>query len=520
MKMKLLLVLILPFFITLRGMNPGLEELGEGKDKSSYQINQDFIKKISAHVSDVEDTNNHNQQESFPFITMDGHGVSLSYKELELCKALHDIVAHNHDENLQDNAPLLLPTITHDVFKQLRCCLQFLIAGKESELKKYLEQCDIHTVAEITKAADFVHCQPLINNCLDYITNHLVKTSKRQSFRATQELLQELKLNNELLYELAKKTISEQPITNIAYHITKPSSQSVIDGKKTAQFNPEGTMLASCSTDFMDFDDTIQLQDIQTGQRLHILKGHTSSVHTRSLQFNQKGTLLASCSNDKTIRLWDMQTGQCSRILEGHTDYVTSVQFNSEGTLLASYSNDNTIRLWDIQTGQCLHTLKGQNGETRYTSLINSVKFNPEGTMLASCCDDHTIRLWDIQTGRCVHTLRGTHFIWDIKDSFFIRRNFRTYIMNIIDEELNAALNNCFSALLFASIAQWCSITTQQPVALESQLLEKLPRFLQKRLLEKGIIKEITSQTWFGTLTKTLNAFNVFCSSTRNTAPE
>ena len=103
----------------------------------------------------------------------------------------------------------------------------------------------------------------------------------------------------------------------------------------------------------------------------------TPAVSPRSPSALTASTL-ASGSDDNTVRLWDVQTGEQLRTLEGHTDGVTSVAFSPDGNTLASGSDDNTVRLWDVQTGEQLRTLEGHTGS------VNSVAFSPDGSTLAS----------------------------------------------------------------------------------------------------------------------------------------
>jgi WD40 repeat protein len=56
------------------------------------------------------------------------------------------------------------------------------------------------------------------------------------------------------------------------------------------------------------------------------------------------------------VRLWDVETGECVRILTGHTGLVWSVAWHPDGYRLISGSEDETIKLWDVKTGECLRT--------------------------------------------------------------------------------------------------------------------------------------------------------------------
>jgi WD40 repeat protein len=73
------------------------------------------------------------------------------------------------------------------------------------------------------------------------------------------------------------------------------------------------------------------------------------------LQFDKNKIM--SGSNDRTIKLWDVNTGQCLHTLKGHTDWVRCLKFDD--SKMASGGFDETIKLWDMHTGKCLTTLKG-----------------------------------------------------------------------------------------------------------------------------------------------------------------
>jgi WD40 repeat protein len=154
-------------------------------------------------------------------------------------------------------------------------------------------------------------------------------------------------------------------------------------------------------------DQTIKLWDVQTGQCLKVLEGHTGWVW--SISFSPDGQTLASGSLDYTVRLWDVSTGQCSRELNGHTGWVWSVSFSPDGQTLASSSDDRTVRLWNVQNGECLKVLKGHDKGIWGTS------FSPDGQTLATSSEDKTVKVWNINTEICTKTLEGhSDGVWSV----------------------------------------------------------------------------------------------------------
>jgi hypothetical protein len=114
------------------------------------------------------------------------------------------------------------------------------------------------------------------------------------------------------------------------------------------------------------------------------------------------GRRAVSGSDDKTLRVWDLESGQCLRTLTGHTAGVTSVSVTPDGRRAVSGSRDKTLRVWDLESGQCLRTLQGHSDD------VNSVSVTPDGRRAVSGSRDKTLRVWDLESGECLAVFQSS----------------------------------------------------------------------------------------------------------------
>lgn len=141
-------------------------------------------------------------------------------------------------------------------------------------------------------------------------------------------------------------------------------------------------------------DRDVRVWDLQTGQAVHMLRGHTSTVRCLKMC----GPHIAiSGSRDTTLRVWDIKKGICRHVLVGHQASVRCLEIY--GDIVVSGSYDTTARIWSISEGRCLRTLQG------HFSQIYAVAF--DGRRVATGSLDTSVRVWDPRDGRCLAQLQG-----------------------------------------------------------------------------------------------------------------
>jgi hypothetical protein len=106
------------------------------------------------------------------------------------------------------------------------------------------------------------------------------------------------------------------------------------------------------------------------------------------------GRRAVSGSDDETLRAWDLETGQTLTTLQGHTNWVSAVAITPDDRRAVSGSWDKTLRVWDLETGQTLTTLQG------HTDSVSAVAITPDGRRAVSGSVDNTLRIWDLRDGK------------------------------------------------------------------------------------------------------------------------
>eukprot|EP00178_Gracilaria_changii_P001467 TRINITY_DN11_c1_g1_i1.p1 TRINITY_DN11_c1_g1~~TRINITY_DN11_c1_g1_i1.p1 ORF type:complete len:813 (+),score=122.04 TRINITY_DN11_c1_g1_i1:4688-7126(+) len=135
-------------------------------------------------------------------------------------------------------------------------------------------------------------------------------------------------------------------------------------------------------------DTSVVLWNLEQKVPNLVLKGHTHFVNALTFVGTNR---LVSASGDKTLRVWDVESGECIHTLNGHTASVCSVASVTDANTIVSASWDMTARVWSIDTGECLRVLRGH--EAAVWAATQTVR----GTFV-SVGADKRVRLWPGQT--------------------------------------------------------------------------------------------------------------------------
>jgi WD40 repeat protein len=66
-----------------------------------------------------------------------------------------------------------------------------------------------------------------------------------------------------------------------------------------------------------------------------------------------------SGSGDKTLKVWDLESGEELITLLGHTASVRAVAVTGDGRRAVSGSDDETLKVWDLESGKVVATFSG-----------------------------------------------------------------------------------------------------------------------------------------------------------------
>ena len=146
----------------------------------------------------------------------------------------------------------------------------------------------------------------------------------------------------------------------------------------------------------------MNILDIDSGQILHALRGHTKAIKCLQVTSLESYSipLAISGSLDKTLKIWDVKCGSCIQTLNGHSDGVWCMAVLGKRHIVSG-SKDDYLKVWDLNTGNCLHTLEG------HSSWVSCVTTFGEDVVVSGS-NDKNLKVWQLKEAKFPHLDR--HF--------------------------------------------------------------------------------------------------------------
>ncbi|XP_066567519.1 DNA excision repair protein ERCC-8 [Amia ocellicauda] len=176
---------------------------------------------------------------------------------------------------------------------------------------------------------------------------------------------------------------------------------------ETVQWYPHDTGMFISSS----FDKTLKVWDTEslTPAEVFNFEGTVYCHHMSPIA--RKHSLIAVGTKDPKVQLCDLKSGSRIHILQGHRGEVLSVKWSTRYEhILATASTDSQVRLWDVRKASgSLFTLDQHNGEkskaaseaanTAHNGRVNGLCFSCDGLYLLTIGTDDRMRLWNSASG-------------------------------------------------------------------------------------------------------------------------
>lgn len=163
------------------------------------------------------------------------------------------------------------------------------------------------------------------------------------------------------------------------------------------EFDTTGQRLAASGD-----DGRVTIIDVQSGQLLHTLDGHTSSLSSVAWSPTDPNLVLTA-EADGDLVLWDLALAPDQpkdpyevplRRVVASEGRVWSGQFDPRGRTMLSASDDGRLRIWALD-GSPLRSA----AELNLTTTVYAADFSPDGRYIALSTQDGLVRLVSTTTG-------------------------------------------------------------------------------------------------------------------------
>jgi len=150
-------------------------------------------------------------------------------------------------------------------------------------------------------------------------------------------------------------------------------------------FAPNSNLFAYVSS-----PETVTVSDINTGEDIAHLTGHTAPLHT--LLFSPCGQYLASASRGATVQVWEIQSESLVMTPKTYEGNRVRLVYSPDETLRVADIYDDKVVIWDTSQQKELDTFN------TIGATAENARFSNDGTQFAISCWSHNIQLWKAGT--------------------------------------------------------------------------------------------------------------------------
>jgi WD40 repeat protein len=146
-------------------------------------------------------------------------------------------------------------------------------------------------------------------------------------------------------------------------------------------------------------DASIIVWDVESGAKVHTLKGHTRGILALAIDTNHadhgRSFRLLSAGSDREIRRWHVAPDRASEI--------------ELSPIIAHETSIDAIRVDSDKTAKCLTSQGEEQSRFEHPDFVRDVVVDEEGGWAITACRDEEVRVWNKATGKLHHNFSG-HF--------------------------------------------------------------------------------------------------------------
>ena len=153
------------------------------------------------------------------------------------------------------------------------------------------------------------------------------------------------------------------------------------------------------------YDGSVRLWDLESGQQIRQLKGHSDWVV--SLAFAPGGERALTGSKDGLLIYWDLESGDPILQMSSDPNSNWSLAISPDGRTALSDAAQGSAIYWDLESGAEIRRLFRSDSTEGYGA--SGLAFLPDGQSAISGENDGAVIQWDLKTGQ------GTAPLWEAR---------------------------------------------------------------------------------------------------------